>query len=173
MSEERSYTTRPFVTTSGEYFATVMKSWLKSRGWIMLLPVIFFLALGLCLADERWVLVALLVVFIIFPMVMSMLYTSYMLTPEARRAILPRKVTVRPGESITIEYVSRKELQDEKEPVMEGHEPTRKDDVSEYIPAPETIAWDSLSGEGVSARYKIYRLPKFQFIIIPWISIPR
>ena len=154
---------------------------MKSRGWMMLLPVIFFLALGLALSDERWIIVALMVVFIIAPMVMSMIYTSYMLTPEARRAVLPKRLTVIPGTSIRIDYVSHKEL--EKSTPHDHPESSEAETGSTYphdsqepekIPAPETIPWTDISDETSTSSFRIYRLKgKFQFIIIPWTAIPR
>lgn len=181
MSEPSPYTTRPFITTSGDYFATVMKFWLRSRGWIILLPVIFFLALGLMLADERWILVALMVVFIIFPMVMSMIYTSYMFTPEARRAVLPKRVIITPGKSLRLEYVSNIEIDQEhhidNELPQSGNPdekltPTEEHD--EKLPPPETIPWSEIIGESSTSTHKIYRLKgRLQFILIPWSSYPR
>lgn len=180
MSEPSPCTTRPFITTSGDYFATVMKFWLKSRGWIILLPVIFFLALGLMLADERWILVALMVVFIIFPMVMSMIYTSYMLTPEARRAVLPKRVIITPGKSLRLEYVSKKEIDQEHldNELPQSEKPDKElpptEEQDEKLPPPETIHWGEIVGESSTSTHKIYRLKgRLQFILIPWSSYPR
>ena len=166
-------TTRVFQITSGQYFSTVLSAWMKSRGWMLLIPVIIFLAIGLIHNDERWYLVALMVVFIIGPMVMSMIYTSYMLTPEVRRAVLPKRVIITPGESLRLEYVSRRELacNDEKLPqseeIDEKLSPT--EEIEEKLPQPEVIPWSEIAGESSTATHKVYRLKgRLQFILIPW-----
>lgn len=180
-------TTHPFQITSGQYFSTVLGAWMKSRGWVILLPVILFLAIGLARGDERWYIVALMVVFIIGPMVMSMIYTSYMLTPEVRRAVLPKRVTITPGKSLRLEYVSRRELadNDEKFPQSEDFDEkipqtedidekfTPTEDIDEKLPQPEVIPWSEIAGEFSTSTHKIYRLKgRLQFILIPWSAFP-
>ena len=164
-------TTRVFQITSGQYFSTVLSAWMKSRGWMLLIPVIIFLTIGLIHNDERWYLVALMVVFIIGPMVMSMIYTSYMLTPEVRRAVLPKRVTITPGESLRLEYVSHRELagNDEKLPNVNEDRLPAPSAGEERLPQPEVIPWSEIAGESSTATHKVYRLKgRLQFILIPW-----
>ena len=166
-------TTHPFQITSGQYFSTVLGAWMKSRGWVILLPVILFLAIGLARGDERWYIVALMVVFIIGPMVMSMIYTSYMLTPEVRCAVLPKRVTITPGESLRLEYVSRRELAGNDEKLPSSEEIDEKlpptEEIEEKLPHPEVIPWSEIAGESSTATHKVYRLRgRLQFILIPW-----
>lgn len=54
--------------------------------------------------DDRFYIVALALLFLVVPLVMAMFYIYYMLTPEARRAALPRRITVTPGDGIKIHY---------------------------------------------------------------------
>ena len=180
-------TTHPFQITSGQYFSTVLGAWMKSRGWVILLPVILFLAIGLARGDERWYIVALMVVFIIGPMVMSMIYTSYMLTPEVRCAVLPKRVTITPGESLRLEYVNRRELTADDEQLPQSEDLDEKipptedldekipptEDIDEKLPQPEVIPWSEIAGEFSTSTHKIYRLKgRLQFILIPWSAFP-
>lgn len=169
-------TTRVFQITSGQFFATVLSAWMKSRGWMLLIPVIAFLTLGLMRNDERWYIVALMVVFIIGPMVMSMIYTSYMLTPEVRRAVLPKRVIINPGESLRLEYVSRRELAGDSDENSDGFDgkSSHQNDREEKLPEPEVIPWSEIAGESSTATHKVYRLKgRLQFILIPWSAYPK
>ena len=65
--------TKPFRTVSGDYFSVLLGAWIPRYGWLMLLPVAFFVALGYMLQDERWLITALILTFIVAPMVMSFL----------------------------------------------------------------------------------------------------
>ncbi|WP_302321328.1 hypothetical protein, partial [uncultured Duncaniella sp.] len=97
--------TKPFRTVSGDYFSVLLGAWIPRYGWLMLLPVAFFVTLGYMLQDERWLITALILTFIVAPMVMSFLYTYYMLTPEARRTILNKRVEIAEGKYIRLTYL--------------------------------------------------------------------
>ena len=73
--------TAPFRTVSGDYFAVLLSEWIPRYGWTVLIPVLATAGYGCLSHDERWLLVALMLVFIVAPMVMSFLYTYYMLAP--------------------------------------------------------------------------------------------
>lgn len=155
MSDPRQILTGPFRITTGDYFGTVLRAWLVKWGWMMLLPTIVFLALALALSDERWLIVALLVVFIIAPMVMSMVYTNYMLTPQARRAILPMRAEITPGHSLRLIQLDKLPSDDEDDECT----PTEVN--------AETIPWSEILGESLTATHRVYRLAGLQFILIP------
>lgn len=149
---------------------------MKSHGWLLLIPVIAFIALGLVRDDARWYIMALMLVFIIGPMAMSMIYTSYMLTPEVRRAVLPKRIIITPGESLRLEYVSRRELAiengEDKDVTDEKLSPQNEN--IEKLPEPEEIAWSEIANESSTSTHKVYRLKgRLQFILIPWTAYPR
>ncbi len=100
----KPFTTETFSITSGEYLRTLMGLWLPRHGWKVAIPILLCAAIGVALADERLILVALMLVFIVAPMGMSFLYSYYMLTPEVARAILPQRVTAQKDGNILIEY---------------------------------------------------------------------
>lgn len=101
--------TAPFRTVSGDYFAVLLSEWIPRYGWTVLIPVLATAGYGCLSHDERWLLVALMLVFIVAPMVMSFLYTYYMLAPEARRTILCKTVEIYPGSHISLRYVAPEE----------------------------------------------------------------
>ncbi len=67
--------------------------------------------------DIRWLFVALVVAFLIVPGVMVNLYVYYLLTPEARRMILTKRVELHPDGALTIHYC------DETQPLPSEHIP--------------------------------------------------
>ncbi|MDE6370302.1 MAG: hypothetical protein K2K92_02295 [Duncaniella sp.] len=170
-----------FRTTSGDYFGVVLNAWFRRRGWMLLLPIIATLSLGIVLHDERWMLMSLMLVFIVAPMAMSFIYTYYMLTPEARRAILPKYVEIDEGRSITLVYVRTSETEasvptDERESVAEAVPITIEDSLPEpKVPEPETISWDKIGKISYTSRFRVYHLVggHMQFILIPHASFPR
>ncbi len=83
--------TSPFVTTSGDYLSTLMKLWIPKYGWTVALPLLVCAVIGATI-DVRFLFIALMLLFIVVPMLMSFLYTYYMLTPEARRAVTRKEV---------------------------------------------------------------------------------
>lgn len=175
---ERDISTRPFLTTSGDYFGVVLGAWMRRYGWSMLIPVCVFLGLGLARSDERWYIVALLVIFIVAPMVMSFIYTYYMLTPEARRAVLPKRVTVHPGREIILEYVSPAELPKDDDTAEETQQKNPGNETpgdSAPVPPPETIPWSDMTGVRSTSRFLVYSLrgERMQFVLIPWSAIIR
>lgn len=154
MTEPTVMTTETFVTTAGDYFSVVLGAWMCRYGWLMLVPEVLFIALGYALDDVRWMLVALMVVFIVAPMVMSFIYTYYMLTPEARRAVLSKRVEIVKGEKIRLEYVKREE---------DGEDETS-------LPSPEEILWSEVVKVRSTSRFLVYQLKgeRMQFLLIPW-----
>lgn len=171
--------TDTFRTTSGDYFGVVLNAWFRRRGWMLLLPVIATLVLGIVLHDERWMLMSLMLVFIVAPMAMSFIYTYYMLTPEARRAILPKYVEIDEGISITLVYVSTPEAEasaDERESApSDGPIPIEEPMPQPKVPDPEKISWDRIEKVSYTSRFRIYHLAggHMQFILIPHASFPR
>lgn len=166
-------TTEVFTTTSGQYLAALLGIWLPRYLWSAILPPLACAALGAVFNDWRFYLVALMLVFIVIPMGMSFLYTYYLLTPEARRAILPKRVTIEPGECITLTYEPVKDrwrYDDEKEDSDDGD----KDD-NPPVPEPERVDWKMVKGVKFASTYCLYILdtPRLQFIMVPYSAMPQ
>lgn len=93
-------------------------------------------------------LVALMLLFIVVPMLMSFLYTYYMLTPEARRAVIRKTVEIDEGRSIGLTYLPDEKREDNRSKRMLL--PIAKDDKAEPqmpalpIPDPEKIDWSEV-----------------------------
>lgn len=174
-SGDAPVTTAPFLTTSGDYFSVLLSAWLPRYGWTLALPIISFAVLGYILHDERWMLVALMLLFIVMPMAMSFLYTYYMLTPEARRSVLHKRVEIVPGSHLKLEYLpdpaksAGDSSGDRKEAVPMNTENPGNGAVF-TVPAPETIPWDQIVGIKATSRFRVYCLKgeRMQFLLIPW-----
>lgn len=158
------FTTRPFRTTSGDYFAILLSEWLPRYGWTLFLPILATAGYGCLRHDERWLLVALMLVFIVAPMLMSFLYTYYMLTPEARRAVLCKRVEIVPGSHLCLTYVSPDEMVEDEQ---KAPTPDRDDDVS--LPPAEVIEWSDVVRVRRTSRFMVYFLrgERMQFLLIP------
>ena len=148
-------TTAPFKTTPADYLKCLLALWLPRHGWWIIVPMLTFAGIGIATADVRFAILALFILFIVAPMVMSMLYIYYMLTPEARRAILPKQVDINEGKSIGLTYL-----------------PANEDD-TRPLPPPETIDWDNIKTITRLGAFRVYILktPRLSFIIIPYEAI--
>lgn len=160
--------TSPFVTTSGTYLSTLLGLWLPRHGWKVLLPLLLVALAGVIIPDARLILVALMLLFIVIPMGMSFLYPYYMLTPEARRAIVRKQVIVEPGESLTLHYLPEEKTE---ETIIEGSEDTP----AFPIPEDETIPWTMIRRVKYTTTACVYILDtrRLQFIIVPYTAIPK
>lgn len=156
--------TRPFRTTSGDYFAVLLSEWLPRYGWTLFIPILATAGYGALRHDERWLLVALMLVFIVVPMLMSFLYTYYMLTPEARRAVLCKCVEIVPGSHIRLTYVDSDEMGEEEQKATA----TDKSDDTPLPPA-EVIDWSDVVRTRRTSRFVVYFLrgERMQFLLIP------
>ena len=158
--------TAPFRTASGDYFAVLLSEWLPRYGWTILVPIIATALYGCLSHDERWLLVALMLVFIVAPMVMSFLYTYYMLAPEARRTILCKTVEIYAGSHISLRYVSP----DEETQTGDNKKiPTDDRNDKFVLPPAETIPWCDVVRVRHTSRFQIYFLrgERMQFLLIP------
>lgn len=95
-------TTGSYATPASAYVALTLRDTIMRRWWVIAFPVIGTLCLALF--DLRWLFVALIEVFIIAPFFIANAYFSRLLTPDARRAVLPKKIIIRALHSIEIDY---------------------------------------------------------------------
>lgn len=154
-----------------------MHLWLPRYGWTLLLPILLCTAVGL-IFDERFLLIALMLVFIVVPMLMSFLYTYYMLTPEARRAVIRKRVEIDDNNSLRLVYLpeEKKEDADGVKPASErtllpiASDKERAPMPPLPVPDPETIPWTDIIAVKSTSRFRVYLLkgPRLNFVLIPW-----
>ncbi len=163
--------TAAFKLTSGSYLSTLISLWLPRHGWKVAVPFAAVAAAGIIIPDERLILVALMLLFIVIPMGMSFLYTYYMLTPEARRAVLRKRVTIDPGRSLTLHYEEDEEAREARE-AREGREAKEVKEVKE---AKEVIDWGMIRRVRFTSSACVYILAtdRLQFIAVPYEVIPK
>lgn len=127
--------------------------WLPRYLWLLIAPLALFAALGVKL-DVRFLIIAIVYIFVILPMGLPFFYYYYMLAPEARRAILPKRVEVNEGQWLKLIY--------------EPHEHLR-------TPPDELIPWTQIRTVRRTSTSLIYilRTPRFQFITIPFTAIKK
>ncbi len=166
--------TNPFVTTSGDYLSVLLSLWLPRYGWLVITPILVCGVLG-AVFDGRLMLVALMLLFIVVPMLMSFLYTYYMLTPEARRAVIRKTVEIDEGRSIRLTYLPDEKQEDVKNRSKRMLLPIAKDEEAEPqmpalpIPDPEKIDWSEVIGVKYTSRFTVYLLRgvRLTFLLIP------
>jgi len=160
--------TEPFRTTSGDYFAVLLSEWLPRYGWTLFIPILATAGFGCLRHDERWLIVALMLVFIVAPMVMSFLYTYYMLAPEARRAVLYKRVEIAHGRYLRLIYEHPAAADNEQGKDTPQNLTENRCDYAPLPPA-ETIAWSDVSHIRRTSRFQVYFLrgERMQFILIP------
>lgn len=155
--------TKTFTTTSGEYLTTLLSLWLPRYWWLPVIPPAFLAGLGAGLHDWRFMLTALMLVFIVIPMGLSFLYTYYLLTPEARHAIIPKKVEIVKGTGLRLIY----------EPQPCEHAEENVADSVRTLPD-ETVGTEMIREAKFTSSAVIYilRTSRLQFIIVPYTALP-
>lgn len=145
--------TGEYSVTSSEYLREAVSLWLSRFWWVLPLPPLPFVALGIWLADIRWFMVALMVLFIIIPMGLSFLYFYSLLSPELRHSLLPKKVAVTPL-GLRITYIS-------ENPDVEPRP-------ADFIPKAD------ISSTLFRPRFLVYKLrrPSSAILLIPYSALP-
>ena len=77
--------------------------WLGRNWWLIVLPVAACLIVGM--HDWRWLVVAFALLLIVWPGILMIVYFNHALTPEARKAILDKKVVENPDGSLSVTYL--------------------------------------------------------------------
>ncbi len=158
--------TVPFTTSSGDYLSTLMGLWLPRYGWAVALPLIICAVVG-AIWDERFLFIALVLLFIVVPMLMSFLYTYYMLTPEARRAVTRKEVEIDEGKSLRLVYLPPEKPVYRLPKLGDDNPP---EEIIFPVPEPETITWDKIKKVKHTSRFAVYILhaPRLQFLLVPY-----
>ncbi|MDE6495718.1 MAG: hypothetical protein K2L30_05720 [Duncaniella sp.] len=147
--------TEPFTTTSGDYIKCLLALWLPRYGWWLPVILAVFTGIGVTIGDVRYLIIALIIIFVGCPILMSRLYIYYMLTPEARRAVLRKQVEIIENRQLTLTYL----------PV--------DDDDHHRLPQPETIPWSEIKTILRIGAFRVYilRTPRLSFILIPYSAL--
>ncbi|MCM1138543.1 MAG: hypothetical protein NC453_08235 [Muribaculum sp.] len=165
--------TLPFTTNSGDYLSILMGIWIPRYGWAVALPLIVCAAIGL-LFDVRFLFIALMLLFIVIPMLMSFLYTYYMLTSEARRAVTRKEVEIDDNNGVKLVYLPP-EKPVFKEPKLGEEYNNEEIEVKPFVPEPETIKWEKVKSIKYTSKFVVYILdtPRLQFLLIPYTALPK
>jgi len=131
----------------------VAEVWSGRWWWTIALPVIACLALGMAL-NAAFVFVAFMLVFLIVPLVMMFLYFCHALTPEARMAILYKRLRISPESGIDVVY----------EPAGD----------SGTAPASTHVSWDEVTDIEYRDRDVMMHLSgnRYRFMLVPYDAMP-
>lgn len=91
--------------------------------------------------------------FICIPMLLSMIYFYYMLTPEARRAVALKKVEMADGQYIRLDYLIHDDETDDFK-----------------VTDTETIPWSSIESINKFGKYLVIRLKaeRMTILLVPY-----
>lgn len=98
-----AFRTNVFTTSPATYLRCLLGMWFKRYGLWVALPVVAAAVAGVAV-DVRWLIVTLMMLMIALPMLMAYLYFYYMLTREARRAVLPMSVELEADGTLRISF---------------------------------------------------------------------
>lgn len=121
MTEDTVITTGEYTPPRAAYTRAAITGTLARLWWIIAIPAAA--AAIVAVSDIRWAFVALIWIFLVAPLIVANSYISRLLTPAARRAVMPQRAVISPGRGITIMYTD-----------------------SEHPVAPDFIPWSQISG---------------------------
>lgn len=144
---EADMTTETYKVGAPTLATYIMKQWCRRNWWVMALPPAICLVLA-ATVDVKFVLIALMMVFVVLPPIMITVYFYHALAPEARMTILPHRAEILP-DGIRLVY----------EPLAEDI-PARPDDM---------ITWQRIKEAKVTPEHIAYRLTpgKYCIMLIP------
>lgn len=137
--------TNTFKLTPAAYFRIAAGAMLPKLITIGSLIIIAALILA-GITDIRFLLVALIIIFIIIPMVVGHIYFSRLLTTEAQYALMPKRVVVVPDESITEIFESA--------------------DLENRPPQTRLFRWDAISSRRISGKNLVIVFGKSDYTLI-------
>lgn len=137
----------PYRVPAGDYLRQLARMYLRARWAWFLAPLLLCSALAVWLADVRWFIVAMMLLFVAIPMVLSLAYINYALSMEARWALLEKSLTLN-DDGILLHFTDQR-----------MHD--------------RLISWDEVSevkvaGEAFLVMLKVRR---FTFLMIPFSAI--
>ncbi len=99
-------TSQPFAISSRHYINRLALSWLANHWWLLAVPIVAVSVWALF--DVRAVYVGLVVIFLLYPMSLTLVWFDYALSPQSIRAITSKQVTVT-ADGLTIDYLPKAE----------------------------------------------------------------
>ncbi len=136
-------------TNSYQYMRAVAEVWSGRWWWAIALPVVTCFALGMAL-NIAFVFMAFIIAFLIVPVVIMFLYFYHAITPEARMAILNKRLRISPDSGIDVIY----------EPIGDD------------APAPETehVPWSDVTAIEYRDRDVMMHLSgsRYRFMLLPY-----
>lgn len=124
-----------FTITPRAYLNRLTVDWL-ARHWLLLsLP--FLVVLVWTMFDLRALYVALILIFLLYPMGLTLVWFNYALSPQSIKAVYTKRVAIADNK-LTISYL-----------------PKNEDDT--HLPSNEIICWDAISGYEMSSKQLIVR----------------
>lgn len=99
MTEQNHIITETYRLTPTAHLKVAAGAMLPTFGWIS--SILLSAAIIASIFDIRFVFMALIIFFILIPMMMSYIYFSKLLTVEAQRSLSPKHILIIPGQSIT------------------------------------------------------------------------
>lgn len=99
-------TSKTFAIPTRDYINKLAFSWLAGRWWLFVIPLAAVMVWALF--DIRAVYVALVIVFLLYPMSLTLVWFNYALSPQSLRAISPKQVTVS-ADGLKIDFLPKHE----------------------------------------------------------------
>ena len=84
----------PYRVAASDYLRQLARMYFRARWPWLVAPLLVCGALAVWLADVRWFIVAMMVLFVAIPMVLSLAYINYALSMEARWSLLEKSLTL-------------------------------------------------------------------------------
>lgn len=142
-------TSRPFTVSAGKFIRSMVMWRLGRLWWLWLLPLTVASVMAYLSGDVRWIIVALMILLIVVPMIMSWAFFADGLTEEGVTYYFPRTVSVSSKE-IIITYLPKKSTSHEE---SEANEPSViKPPKAKIIPAGDIVATIDM-GKSFRIRY--------------------
>lgn len=98
----RAFTTEPFKVDLSLYTRSLTVKLLRQWGFVIATPILILLAIGLY--DWRFIVVALMVLMVVYPMILPLVYINHMLRPEVRAILYRQTITQHTDGSINVKY---------------------------------------------------------------------
>lgn len=128
---------------------TVIMDSLVRNWWIAALPVSVLIVIGLCI-DTRWLFVAAMLLFIVYPAMIAMAWMSLLGRRWATRLLYSQRVTVYDDNTIEVKYLATEGLDDAA------------------LPESVTIAADDIGGCRVRGNNIVLNYGDNEQLIIPF-----
>lgn len=160
-----------FNISSGQYMRILYSQYLKRRWLVLALPVIACAALAYW--NLNFIFVALMLIFVIFPMLLTFLFFYYGMLPEVRISLLPKQLSLS-VDNIAITFVSSRANATEASAISANN--TAQDAATEgpvtpqRTPSPITIPLTDISKITPTKHHLLLHFASRQFLylVIPY-----